>query len=146
MNADMALNWIIETPLILRDLTGVAVLLRLLLATLVGGLIGWERGRHGRAAGLRTHIMVCLGACLASMLGMYTSTVLGMDGDPNRVAAQVISGIGFLGVDKRPLFLVIHGQDDGLRRNGDRIEKRGGGRIHGVNHPFFLKINSLLKI
>ena len=98
MNPDMALDWIIETPLILRDLTGAAVLLRLLLATLVGGLVGWERGRHGRAAGLRTHILVCLGACLASMLGMYTATVLGMDGDPNRVAAQVISGIGFLGV------------------------------------------------
>ena len=75
-----------------------SIAFRIILAALVGGCIGSERGRHGRAAGLRTHILVCLGACLASMLGMYTATVLGMDGDPNRVAAQVISGIGFLGV------------------------------------------------
>ena len=98
MSPDFSLNWIIETPAILRELTGVAVVMRLLLATLVGGIVGWERGRHGRAAGLRTHILVCLGACLAALVGMYTTFFLGATGDPNRVAAQVISGIGFLGV------------------------------------------------
>ena len=98
MNPDITMNWIIETPDIFSGLTGVAVLLRLMMATVIGGIVGWERGRHGRAAGLRTHIMVCLGATLASLVGMYTTFYLGASGDPNRVAAQVISGIGFLGV------------------------------------------------
>ena len=98
MSPDFSMDWIVHTPAIISNLTGVGVLVRLMLATVVGGIVGWERGRHGRAAGLRTHILVCLGACLAAMVGMYTATVLGMDGDPNRIAAQVVSGIGFLGV------------------------------------------------
>lgn len=71
---------------------------RILLAIIIGGIIGMERGRHGRAAGMRTHILVCLGATLASMTGMYAYNILGGDNDPLRLAAQVISGIGFLGV------------------------------------------------
>ena len=91
------MQWILETPEVLQDLTGESILLRLVLALLCGGIVGWERGRHGRAAGLRTHILVCLGACLAALTGIYTSDVLGFAGDPNRVAAQVLSGVGFLG-------------------------------------------------
>lgn len=71
---------------------------RIFLALIVGGIIGMERGRQGRAAGMRTHILVCLGATLTSMTGMYTYEVLGAGNDPLRIAAQVISGIGFLGV------------------------------------------------
>ena len=71
---------------------------RILLALIFGGCIGLERGYHGRAAGLRTHILVCLGATLASMTGVYEVGVLGFAADPMRVAAQVISGIGVLGV------------------------------------------------
>lgn len=71
---------------------------RLLLAVLFGGLIGVERGRHGRAAGLRTHILVCLGATTSSLVGLYSVTKLGIPCDPLRVGAQVVSGIGFLGV------------------------------------------------
>lgn len=71
---------------------------RILLALIVGGIIGMERGRQGRAAGMRTHILVCLGATLTSMTGMYAYGVLGVGNDPLRIAAQVISGIGFLGV------------------------------------------------
>lgn len=71
---------------------------RILLALIVGGIIGMERGRQGRAAGMRTHILVCLGATLASMTGIYVYQVLGVSNDPLRLAAQVISGIGFLGV------------------------------------------------
>lgn len=66
-------------------------------AMLFGGIIGTERGRQGRAAGLRTHILVCLGATLTAMTGLFVFEYLG-NGDPLRVAAQVISGIGFLGV------------------------------------------------
>ncbi len=71
---------------------------RILLALIVGGIIGMERGRQGRAAGMRTHILVCLGATLTSMTGMYANQILGVGNDPLRIAAQVISGIGFLGV------------------------------------------------
>lgn len=71
---------------------------RIFLALIVGGIIGLERGRQGRAAGMRTHILVCLGATLTSMTGMYAFEVLDFGNDPLRIAAQVISGIGFLGV------------------------------------------------
>ncbi len=76
----------------------IKALFRILLAVIVGGIIGMERGRQGRAAGMRTHILVCLGATLTSMTGMYVSQMPGIDNDPLRLAAQVISGIGFLGV------------------------------------------------
>ena len=71
--------------------------LRALAAVVIGGLIGSERARHGRAAGMRTHILVCLGACMTSMTSMFVSDVLGNNGDVFRIPAQVVSGIGFLG-------------------------------------------------
>lgn len=73
------------------------VVFRLILAVIIGALVGIERARHGRAAGMRTHILVCLGAALTSMMGLFVSDVLGKDGDVLRISAQVISGIGFLG-------------------------------------------------
>ena len=74
-----------------------SVLVRLLLATLIGGTIGSERGRHGRAAGLRTHILVCMGSAMTVLAGLFSAEILGTTGDPMRMAAQVVSGIGFLG-------------------------------------------------
>ncbi len=74
-----------------------STVLRLLAAVIIGGLIGSERARHGRAAGMRTHILVCLGACMTSMTSMFVSDVLGNNGDVFRIPAQVVSGIGFLG-------------------------------------------------
>ena len=74
-----------------------AVVLRSLSAVLVGGVIGCERARHGRAAGMRTHILVCLGACMTSMTSMFVANVVGSNGDVFRISAQVVSGIGFLG-------------------------------------------------
>ena len=82
----------------LQGSSAIAMMIRLLLAVIAGGLIGIERGRHGRAAGLRTHALVCLGAALAAEVGIFTATTLAMHADPMRVGAQVISGIGFLGV------------------------------------------------
>ncbi|MBP3401649.1 MAG: MgtC/SapB family protein [Clostridia bacterium] len=82
----------------IRDFNIVSILLRLILAMMFGGTIGLERGKQGRAAGMRTHIFVCLGATLVTMIGFYANNVLGSTGDPLRVAAQVVSGIGFLGV------------------------------------------------
>ncbi len=81
----------------LRDFNVVSISVRLVLAMLMGGTIGLERGKQGRAAGMRTHIFVCLGATLTTMIG-YFSLFEHTTGDPLRVAAQVISGIGFLGV------------------------------------------------
>ena len=73
------------------------VIVRLLLSVLVGVLIGSERAKHGRAAGMRTHTLVALGACLTSLMSIYVSDVLGAGGDVMRISSQVISGIGFLG-------------------------------------------------
>lgn len=74
-----------------------SVIFRIILAAVAGGCIGSERGRHGRAAGLRTHILVCVGAALTTLTGLYVTEVLNLSGDPMRLGAQVISGIGFLG-------------------------------------------------
>ena len=71
------------------------ITLRLGLAVLCGGVIGFERGQKGRPAGLRTHILVCLGSALAMVTNQHI--FLNMTGDPTRLGAQVISGIGFLG-------------------------------------------------
>ncbi len=69
--------------------------IKAVLAVIIGGIIGSERARHGRAAGMRTHILVCLGATLTAMTGMFLSKEMG--GDAMRISAQVVSGIGFLG-------------------------------------------------
>ncbi|WP_142685174.1 MgtC/SapB family protein [Chitinophaga polysaccharea] len=77
------------------------ILIRLLLAAVFGGIIGLERERKDWAAGLRTHMMVSVGAALTMMVSAYGfSDILGHPNvvlDPSRVAAQVISGIGFIG-------------------------------------------------
>jgi putative Mg2+ transporter-C (MgtC) family protein len=75
-------------------------LLRLFLAAVLGSLIGFERERLLWAAGIRTHMLVCVGACLFMIVSAYGfGSVLGPNVvlDPSRVAAQVVSGIGFLG-------------------------------------------------
>lgn len=77
-----------------------SVLIRLALAALLGGLIGLERERKDWAAGLRTHMMVSVGSCLIMIVSAYGfSDVLGDNIvlDPSRVAAQVVTGIGFIG-------------------------------------------------
>ncbi|MDD3244406.1 MAG: MgtC/SapB family protein [Eubacteriales bacterium] len=81
-----------------RQFDLLTVCLRLLAAFLLGGIIGMERGRRGRAAGLRTHILVCLGATMTTLTGLFVNQILSLSSDPLRVGAQVISGIGFLGV------------------------------------------------
>ena len=77
--------------------SAVTILLRLLLASVAGGVIGIERGRHGRAAGLRTHILVCLGGAMTSLCSLFVSQTMGLTGDIFRISASVVSGIGFLG-------------------------------------------------
>ena len=82
----------------LQEFNMVSVAVRIFLAIIIGGLIGIERGKQGRAAGMRTHILVCLGSALTVMIGFYVNQKLGLSTDPMRVSAQVVSGIGFLGV------------------------------------------------
>ena len=72
------------------------MLVRVLLAAIAGGLVGIERGWHGRAAGLRTHMLVCIGAALSAIIGWYLSEN-GVTTDAQRTGAQVMSGVGFLG-------------------------------------------------
>ena len=86
---------IIET---LTELNIWSVAFRVFLSVLFGGCIGLNRGRHGQAAGLRTHILVCVGSTAAALVGVYGVYTLNFNSDPLRVGAQVVSGIGFLGV------------------------------------------------
>lgn len=81
----------------LKEFNTVTVLIRLLLAAVAGGIIGVERGKQGRAAGMRTHILVSTGAALTILIGLYIDKYFNFGSDPMRIAAQVISGIGFLG-------------------------------------------------
>ena len=80
----------------LRDLNVLSVCVRLGLALLFGGTIGLERGFRQRAAGLRTHMLLCIGAASTMLVSQYMYASYGV-GDPARLSAQVISGIGFLG-------------------------------------------------
>jgi putative Mg2+ transporter-C (MgtC) family protein len=77
------------------------VLIRLLLAAFLGSVIGFERERLLWAAGIRTHMVVCVGACLIMIVSAFgfgdSLTSQNVVLDPSRVAAQVVSGIGFLG-------------------------------------------------
>ena len=82
----------------LREFNIWTIMIRLFLAAILGGVIGLERGKQRRAAGLRTHILVCVGSALTIMVGFFAKYKLGVEtSDPLRVSAQVISGIGFLG-------------------------------------------------
>ncbi len=87
-----------EIVTFLREFNVYTVAIRLVLAMILGGMVGIERGKQGRAAGMRTHILVCLGSTLVTLIGFYSTKMLGADSDPLRIAAQVVSGIGFLGV------------------------------------------------
>ena len=72
----------------------VEIVLRLLLATLLGGLIGYQRERAAKPAGLRTHILICIGSALFTVASLQG---FGGAADPARIAAGIVAGIGFLG-------------------------------------------------
>ena len=81
----------------MRDLNTVSVVLRMIIAVLVGAVIGLERSAKNRPAGFRTHILVCMGAAVAAMTGLFLFLVLKLPTDVSRLGAQVISGLGFIG-------------------------------------------------
>lgn len=80
----------------LRQVTFLSVGIRIAAALVVGGILGMEREKKNRAAGLRTYMLVCVGACLIMLTNQYIYQTTG-SGDPMRLGAQVVSGIGFLG-------------------------------------------------
>ena len=86
------LDWVGD----LNDLNILSIFVRLLLAMAFGGTIGFERGIRQRAAGLRTHMLLAVGAASTMLVSQYMYASYGV-GDPARLSAQVISGIGFLG-------------------------------------------------
>ena len=79
-----------------REVTPLSVIVRVIASVLIGGLIGLEREMKNRPAGLRTYMVVCLGACIIMLTNHYVYQNFNT-GDPVRMGAQVVSGIGFLG-------------------------------------------------
>ena len=84
--------------------TEIEYMVRLVLSALLGGLIGLERERHGRAAGFRTHLLMSMGSCLAMIISQETARAFEvanytgvMRVDPGRIASYVMAGMGFLG-------------------------------------------------
>ncbi len=90
-----AWNWLMDAAAEF-DLLGITI--RLLFALIVGLIIGIDRERKRRVAGIKTHILVCLGSALVMITSHYMMENFGNVADPARMGAQVISGVGFLGV------------------------------------------------
>ncbi len=89
------LNQIIQST----EITWQTALVRIFFSFIIGTIIGIEREAHNQPAGLRTHILITIGATLAMIISIYIPQTYTnfLNGDPGRIAAQVVSGIGFLG-------------------------------------------------
>jgi putative Mg2+ transporter-C (MgtC) family protein len=92
------MNWL-DSILDHTQIDDSTILIRLFLSFILGGLIGWERESRRQPAGLRTHMLICLGATLLMLVSIFIPQTFKsfQNGDPGRIAAQVVSGIGFLG-------------------------------------------------
>lgn len=97
--------------MIFRELTYSGIVIRIVCAVVIGGIIGIERSVKNRPAGLRTYMLVCVGSCLIMMTNQYIYQTTGT-GDPMRLGAQVVSGIGFLGAGT--IIVTRHSQIKGL--------------------------------
>lgn len=95
----------------LREVTWLAVSLRIVVSFVLGGMLGMERGLKQRPAGLRTYMLVCVGACMIMLTNQYVVQSSGA-GDIVRMGAQVVSGIGFLGAGT--IIVTRHNQIKGL--------------------------------
>ena len=113
----------------LREVTLLAIILRILAAVICGGAIGLERGMKNRPAGLRTYMLVCVGACLIMLTNQYLYQVT-QTGDPMRLGAQVVSGIGFLGAGT--IIVTRHNQIKGLTTAAGLWSSAGVGLALGV--------------
>lgn len=81
----------------LRDMSFASVFLKMMLSLVCGGIIGIEREYKRRSAGFRTHILICVGACMTTLTGQYLTLFMHYTTDMARLGAQVIAGIGFIG-------------------------------------------------
>ena len=97
--------------MVYHDISMMAVITRVITSIFIGGLLGLERGMKNRPAGLRTYMLVSVGACLIMMTNQYIYQFTGA-GDPMRLGAQVVSGIGFLGAGT--IVVTRHNQIKGL--------------------------------
>lgn len=79
-----------------RELNLYSLIIRIVLSLCIGGILGFDRGRKNRPAGFRTYMLVCLGSTLVMITNQYVFQVF-KSGDPVRLGAQVVSGVGFLG-------------------------------------------------
>ena len=98
-------------PDMLYEINTISVALRISMAMILGGVLGIERGRKHRPAGFRTYMLVCLGTTVVMLTNQYVYERFG-SGDPVRMGAQVISGIGFLGAGT--IMVTGHNQVKGL--------------------------------
>jgi putative Mg2+ transporter-C (MgtC) family protein len=115
--------------LTLREVTYLSVILRPLCALVIGGIIGLERGMKNRPAGMRTYMLVCVGSCLIMLTNQYLYQVA-QSGDPMRLGAQVVSGIGFLGAGT--IVVTRHNQIKGLTTAAGLWAAAGVGLALGV--------------
>ena len=113
----------------LREITYLSIALRIVIAVLCGGALGLERGMKNRAAGMRTYMLVCVGACLIMLTNQYLFQVT-QAGDPMRLGAQVVSGIGFLGAGT--IVVTRHNQIKGLTTAAGLWSAAGVGLALGV--------------
>lgn len=115
--------------MIFREVTYLAVVIRIVCAVVVGGIIGIERSIKNRPAGLRTYMLVCVGACLIMLTNQYIFQMTG-NGDPMRLGAQVVSGIGFLGAGT--IIVTKHNQIKGLTTAAGLWSAAGVGLALGI--------------
>jgi putative Mg2+ transporter-C (MgtC) family protein len=84
----------------------VEMILRLLLASALGAVIGYQREKAGKQAGLRTHVLICVGAALFAIISAYG---FGAASDPARIAAGIVVGVGFIGAG-----VILHREGGGV--------------------------------
>ena len=112
-----------------REVTYLAIVLRVVCAVFIGGIIGLDRGLKKRPAGFRTYMLVCVGACLIMLTNQYIYQVTGV-GDPMRLGAQVVSGIGFLGAGT--IMVTRHNRIRGLTTAAGLWSAAGVGLALGI--------------
>ena len=114
-------------------LTYAGAALRILCAIFIGGLLGLDRGLKNRPAGMRTYMLVCVGSCLIMLTNQFIYQSTGT-GDPVRMGAQVVSGIGFLGAGT--IIVTRRSQIKGLTTAAGLWAAAGVGLALGVGFYF----------
>ena len=115
--------------MVFYEITHLSIPVRIICSLIIGGIIGMERGAKNRPAGLRTYMLVCVGSCLIMLTNQYIYQYTGA-GDPMRLGAQVVSGIGFLGAGT--IIVTRHNQIKGLTTAAGLWAAAGVGLTLGI--------------